>query len=178
MLSLICKQCGKPFKKSKLASRKFFCSVKCRDRNCYLRLEAHLHAPIEKICETCHNPFTAGGINRTRQRYCSDKCREQSPDERAYQLSYRRSPQGSGGHKRRRLKLMNYLGGPKCRMCGCEIYYILHFDHIKPEHGREDRERIKGTGSFISYYSRHVDEAKEKLQVLCSPCNQARKRKY
>ncbi|MDD4984322.1 MAG: hypothetical protein PHQ43_00835 [Dehalococcoidales bacterium] len=45
----------------------------------------------------------------------------------------------------------------------------MQLDHINGD-GAADRRRMKSTG-LVSYYYHHLDEAKEKLQVLCANCN-------
>jgi len=53
--------------------------------------------------------------------------------------------------------------------CGITDIRCLQLDHINGD-GAADRRRLKSTG-LVSYYYRHLDEAKEKLQVLCANCN-------
>lgn len=77
----------------------------------------------------------------------------------------------------KRLTIMNYLGGTKCIKCGSEEYEGLELDHINGD-GKIDRERFGDSNRMVYYYSKHLDEAKEKLQVLCKLCNCAKNRKY
>lgn len=67
--------------------------------------------------------------------------------------------------------LIHFLGG-KCVKCGySENIHALELDH-KNGWGNKDRLRIGGKHCRISrYYLKHLDEAKEKLQVLCANCN-------
>jgi len=68
-----------------------------------------------------------------------------------------------------RHELINCLGG-KCVICGYDKNVAgLVLDH-KNGDGHQDR---KEKGSRIArYYMKHLDEAHEKLQVLCATCNQ------
>jgi hypothetical protein len=68
-----------------------------------------------------------------------------------------------------RHELINCLGG-KCVSCGYDKNIAgLVLDH-KNGDGHQDR---KEKGSRIArYYIKHLDEAHEKLQVLCATCNQ------
>jgi len=68
-----------------------------------------------------------------------------------------------------RHNLISELGG-KCVICGYNKNVVgLVLDH-KNGNGYQDR---KEKGSKIArYYIKHLDEAKEKLQVLCATCNQ------
>jgi hypothetical protein len=81
-------------------------------------------------------------------------------------------------HKDIRLKIMNHLGGAVCLDCGLTDYEKLQFHHIYKEHTKEDRIRFNNTLGRNTYYSKHLDEARWKLQVLCRCCNCARERKY
>jgi len=70
-----------------------------------------------------------------------------------------------------RITLMEYLGGVKCIECNCNDYGKLQFHHINGD-GEEDRKRFDSRArKMVSYYIKHIDEAKLKLQVLCSDCN-------
>lgn len=178
---LLCKQCNQPFTKSKYAPRKDYCSTKCRDRNCYIRIRAHLHME-EKTCGVCGNKFIATR-NRHKRKYCSSKCYKRSPEDLARQLKHRRTPEDllyhREYHRNRRMKLMDCLGGQICKNCSFQEYHLLQFDHISPKDAVEDTRRFGNSGAtFVGYYLRNIDEAKEKLQVLCSTCNQAKRRKY
>ncbi len=65
--------------------------------------------------------------------------------------------------------------GPECIRCGFgqeqkQDYLALVLDH-KRGGGNEDRKRLGGLAAMLKYYANHLDEATEKLQVLCSNCN-------
>jgi len=74
--------------------------------------------------------------------------------------------------------LVNELGG-KCACKGadcwhegeCTVAYpkCLQLDHIYGD-GAADRKRLNGVGT-VGYYSMHLVEARERLQVLCANCN-------
>jgi hypothetical protein len=65
-----------------------------------------------------------------------------------------------------RLKLFDILGHV-CVRCGYDIdIRALQFDHIN-NNGKEERSK----SSFLNYYTKHPEEARKKLQVLCANCN-------
>ncbi len=68
-----------------------------------------------------------------------------------------------------RLELMNILGGPLCVRCGFSDIRALQFDHIN-EDGHKEKKR--GSVTKYKYYVDNPIEAKNKLQVYCSNCNQ------
>jgi hypothetical protein len=76
-----------------------------------------------------------------------------------------------------RLKLFYLLGGPHCKHCGCRCYDVLQLDHINDD-GEEDWKRFPHRYSpMVSYYLKHPEEAKRRLQVLCIDCNYKKRRK-
>ena len=78
----------------------------------------------------------------------------------------------------RRRALLEFLGG-RCSCQGVDCYHdgpcpvdderCLQLDHIDG-HGADDRRRL-GLRNVVDYYSQHIDEAREKLQLLCANCN-------
>jgi hypothetical protein len=77
-----------------------------------------------------------------------------------------------------RLQLIDELG-VACQLCSFyEDYDLLQIDHIDPKHGREDTARFRTSQDMYRYYLRHLDEAKQRIRVLCRACNCARNRKY
>jgi len=77
----------------------------------------------------------------------------------------------------KRIMLVAELGGvyscqgADCWHTGsCEISDIrcLHLDHINGD-GSADRKRLNG--QVVAYYTEHLSEAREVLQVLCANCN-------
>lgn len=83
---------------------------------------------------------------------------------------------------KQKLRLFEILGGPRCAnpVClvpgGCKELLALEIDH-KNDDGNIDRKRFSQTGVAVNYYLKHPDEAKTKLQVLCSNCNQIKRMK-
>ena len=71
---------------------------------------------------------------------------------------------------RQKGKLLDILGGHKCKKCGCIDFRVLQFDYIKG-YGYIDRKRIGSSFGLIQYYIKHPEEAKKMLQVLCANCN-------
>jgi hypothetical protein len=96
-----------------------------------------------------------------------------TPKARATKMRYKKSEHGrtvtrlSALRRNRRLKqhLVNILGG-KCVECGIIDIRMLEIDHINGG-GTSDR-RQRGPAGVILYYIRNIEEAKEKLQVLCA----------
>jgi hypothetical protein len=62
------------------------------------------------------------------------------------------------------------IGGYKCVKCGFRDHRGLEKDHIKDD-GYLDNQRFSDDRSRDLYYVYHPEEAREKLQVLCSNCN-------
>jgi hypothetical protein len=76
------------------------------------------------------------------------------------------------------MRLMQQLGGIKCKSCGCKDYKILEFDHIHGD-GTIDRKRLRNMKvKFVAYYLMHIEQARRKLQVLCSPCHRLKHGDY
>jgi hypothetical protein len=75
----------------------------------------------------------------------------------------------------KRLRLLEMLGCI-CAMRGyCENVLALQIDHIFGD-GHKDKVRFNGSGlAQYKYYLEHADEAKARLQVLCSNCNQIKR---
>ena len=69
---------------------------------------------------------------------------------------------------RAREQLIDFLGG-MCAHRGCFITdpHQLHADH-KNGGGNNDRRRFDSSEELYRYYLSHLDEAEEKLQVLCA----------
>ena len=78
-----------------------------------------------------------------------------------------------------RITLVKILGGicssldclvPK----GCTDIRCLQLDH-RNGGGMKDVKRFTCSGNMYKYYLDHIDEAKEKLQILCANCNWIKK---
>jgi len=78
--------------------------------------------------------------------------------------------------KQSRLKLLELLanGSPYCKNCGFTDVRALQLDHINGG-GNDDRKRLGGSDVEITYYLKHLNEARETLQVLCANCNWVKK---
>jgi len=74
----------------------------------------------------------------------------------------------------RKNKLFEILGGRKCAICGFDDDRALTFDH-KLNDGTFDRTQKGGIVKAWVNYIKNPDLAKEKLQVLCSNCNQIKR---
>jgi len=70
-------------------------------------------------------------------------------------------------YKHKRI-LFNILGGPKCVRCGFTDIRALQFDHIDGD-GR--KERKNHSVEYLGKYTKHPEDARMKLQVLCANCN-------
>jgi hypothetical protein len=130
--------------------------------------------PFPKVCKCCSGEFIAV---KQRTKYCSVPCKNEGIRIRPkiegwskYKVAYHMSD-GVSRFKdiRQRIDLLIALGG-RCVQCGYGgDFRGLVLDH-KMSGGAEDRKRL---GAKIArYYIKHLDEAKEKLQVLCATCNQ------
>jgi hypothetical protein len=67
------------------------------------------------------------------------------------------------------------LWDTSCQACGRDLRgldWLQHLDHINGGGTLERRERFQNSHDhFVCYYGKHLDEAKEKLQLLCSECH-------
>lgn len=72
-------------------------------------------------------------------------------------------------YRRTRTDLLQLLGN-SCVVCGCNDRRALQFDHINGG-GKKEFKRFGCSGNAHEYYSKHPEQAKMKLQVLCANCN-------
>jgi predicted Zn-ribbon and HTH transcriptional regulator len=70
---------------------------------------------------------------------------------------------------RRRVELIIVLGG-KCRQCGFHDYRALQLDHVNGC-GTKERRSFPNQHTFVDYYWRNQELAKNVLQILCANCN-------
>lgn len=68
-----------------------------------------------------------------------------------------------------RNKIFDALGAV-CIRCGFSDIRALQLDHIKGN-GRQDLLNHGGNQNMYLYYSKHLEDAKKELQVLCANCN-------
>jgi len=77
---------------------------------------------------------------------------------------------GVGRKQYARISLIGMLGG-ECSTCGFRDVRALQLDHIDGS-GAADRRRFKNIGvTYYHYYLKNIEEAHQKLQVLCANCN-------
>ena len=158
---------------------RIYCSQKCKDQH---QLSTH----ITHVCPTCQETF----LGRAKRKYCSGTCaararvpwlvernkrrRKYPPIEgmSRYRVFYRFNAVSRQGQLTRdllkRLFLVRVLGG-RCVQCGYKSdLRALVLDHVRGD-GKQDRLRV---GSKIQrYYTQHIDEARQNLQLLCANCN-------
>lgn len=72
-----------------------------------------------------------------------------------------------------RFKIIEFLGN-RCCVCGFSNQLALQIDHINGG-GTQEYKKFGGHIKMIKYYLDHLNEAKQKLQVLCSNCNLIKK---
>ena len=72
--------------------------------------------------------------------------------------------------QRYRDKIADALGGWKCSGFGNTEKGVLAFDH-KDGGGEYERNKMGGQLPTIRYYFHNIEEAKERLRVLCANCN-------
>ena len=141
--------------------------------------------PFSFLCQTCSKEFVA---QKRAAKYCTMSCAAKSrvhltvarnKARRKYepveglsrcQASYRgRNGVDSLRDVKKRQNLLLALGG-KCVTCGYEKDLRgLVLDHIFGD-GHEDRKKLGA--KIFRYYVNNLDEAAQKLQVLCATCNQ------
>ncbi len=169
-----CVGCNVKFKTK--YGNKVYCTPPCQLKN-----TGRLH-----ICEECGIEFKGKG----HRKYCSSKCWHKINIENLIKRNkirrlYPEHPGLSKGQvfcrynkqakekclKKdidKRLLVVAFLGG-KCVTCGYEKdKRALVLDH-KNGDGKEDRKE-RGSKLF-RYYCLNLEEAKERLQVLCANCN-------
>lgn len=76
---------------------------------------------------------------------------------------------------RKRISLLRLFGG-RCACCGESNWRFLDFDHINNT-GSEHRRWLKEAKlTLFSWMQRYPEEAKQRIQVLCSNCNAGKAR--
>jgi 5-methylcytosine-specific restriction endonuclease McrA len=142
----------------------------------------------DKICIVCGVKF----IGRMARKFCSQSCAsvtrtpgliernkarrkyEDIPGFNRFQICRFHNPEKEKREKIRddgyRIEVIKFLGG-KCSLCGYEKdFRALQLDH-KNSDGHLDRKKPGRKGKISRYYVKNLDEAKEKLQILCANCN-------
>jgi len=171
-----CEKCGKNFECKSLKAK--WCSYDCGSRY-FEKLE-------NKNCIHCGKEF----VGTKNKKYCSGKCVAEKRTDHLKKIheAKRKYPKIEGLNRcqifrkfnpeKNRIELhkdnlkrgilIQALGG-KCIRCDYnEDLRALQIDH-KHGDGKEDRKRV---GSKIArYYIKNIEEAKEKLQILCSNCH-------
>jgi hypothetical protein len=115
---------------------------------------------------------------RTEERKISEKKYYQKNKEKIikYQIEYQRKllEKNPEYNMQRRTKINNLLYDiltpegqtPKCALCDCVDTRQFHIDHINGDR-REDIEKFRHDILMKIYYTKHPDEARKKLQILC-----------
>jgi hypothetical protein len=88
-----------------------------------------------------------------------------------FQVMYRNNQRSRDYYRAREDGMRNRVIvalGAKCGRCGYDDIRALVLDHID---GRGDLDRKRLGGRIARYYINRLDEASEKLQVLCANCN-------
>lgn len=97
------------------------------------------------------------------------KTHKQKMDERTRKWQILHPDQVNMGYKKARDLLLDEFGGV-CVKCGFSDKRALQLDHINGE-GTKHVNNMKGISTLNTYYSKHIDEAKEIFQLLCANCN-------
>lgn len=71
--------------------------------------------------------------------------------------------------KKLKLKVLNYLGGAKCKRCGCQELGILEINHVNLGGHKELEE--KGYWNLLRDILKN--KRKTEFEVLCRICNSA-----
>jgi len=159
-----CEVCGAEYEPAWNRPEQKYCSSKCREKaKHYYPRSVDVSKPT-KNCEICGNAFNPHKFN-PHQKYCSQQCKM-----RAYN-------QGSGKalYRERRLKCIEIMGG-HCKRCGSEEINVLEFDHIysDPDNDpfrKRSRRDVRTPKTMFRWILKNPDEAKKRLQLLCSACN-------
>lgn len=95
----------------------------------------------------------------------NQKYREDNPKWNSYSREYQKDR-----YYKYKNELIIILGGLKCVDCSNRDARVLEIHH-KFKDGNKDRKRIgAGIGSWV-YYTKHKEEAKKMLVVLCANCH-------
>ena len=94
-----------------------------------------------------------------------DMTQEQRDIIRAKNRDYRR---------RRRMELIDMLGGPRCVWCGETWEILLNIDHIYDDGKKDRRGGSDSAVKMMARYRKDPARARRRLQVLCYSCNQAK----
>ena len=79
--------------------------------------------------------------------------------------------------KKNRETLKKILGGEdwtECIQCGFKDHRALPNEHIDDD-GYLDNRKFTDKRASVNYYRNHPEEAKKKLQIFCSNCNEIKK---
>jgi hypothetical protein len=115
-------------------------------------------------------------MNKRQTYYLTHKTQKLAYASRYYQTNKElRLMQGRERWRTHRLIMLNLLGNscsnPSCPIPkGCMNPLCLNIDH-KNGDGYLDKKRFKGPSETLRYYLKHPEEAKLKLQILCSYCH-------
>ena len=71
-------------------------------------------------------------------------------------------------HKKKRIEVLELLGGAICKICGFSDWRALHIDHVN---GDGNEERRKYGWSNMKKQRQMILSSKSKYQVLCANCN-------
>lgn len=75
-------------------------------------------------------------------------------------------------HRKKKLELMNLLGGPFCAECGCNILRALEFNHIFGGGSKEEKQKGRCTTPADRYRQLIKNpELIKNFNVLCRLCN-------
>src|SRR5438309_2282573 len=159
---VICETCGKNFYRyqSQLTDYKHhYCSIHCKQVK-------HMKCSYQD----CDNQSVIRYQNQVfcNKHYCTTKYSSDSKF-RNNMRDYRQNPKNKERRKmidrQHRSDLIKLLG-EICKNCGCNDYHSLQLDHINHD-GRQDRIRFGlDSRKMIIYYLNHLEEAKQKLQIL------------
>lgn len=163
---MLCEECGGEFEEARnQKGRQKYCSKKCREISWTMNNKESLRSwrrdyqkkrkrPV--FCKVCDNPISderrASGVT-----HCSDECANIST-KRAYKKH----------RDKKRLHVLNLLGGPTCVYCGCDDIKALEINH---KCGGGCEEYKKGAGTAIVDDIWFGRRSVENLEVVCRPCN-------
>lgn len=110
-------------------------------------------AEQHRVCLTCGNLFE---LLDERQRYCCRRCKNNSPDKKAYTQKFQ-------AERRERINAYKIARG--CCVCGYNSHpAALHFDHVEGE------KEFNISGDPKTAWSR-IEAEMAKCRVVCANCH-------
>ena len=122
------------------------------------------------LCRSCGKRYPTVGRSRFECDICLDKKKAQrnKPESKAKNREWQRNHA-----KKKRLETLNKYGG-KCACCGEPEVLFLDFDHVNNDGYIHRKTMNKSGNSIVKWVIKN--NYPDTIQVLCSNCNQGKRR--